>query len=89
MSGTYSINDIISSNVCIHVTLPGSLARQPCPAAPATQTCSAALLGSLARQPCTAVRPITTGFDARAPQSPHFTTVAGHQTVCVRCCSEY
>jgi hypothetical protein len=37
--------------------LPGSLARQPCPAA---------LPGSLARQPCPAVRSISTGFDAGA-----------------------
>jgi hypothetical protein len=60
--------------------LPGSLARQPCPAAlsqqpcPAAlsrqpiarQPCLAALPGSLAWQPCPAVRPISTGFDARA-----------------------
>jgi hypothetical protein len=37
--------------------LPGSLARPPCPAA---------LPGRLARPPCPAVRPISTGFDARA-----------------------
>jgi hypothetical protein len=38
----------------MHVTMPGSLARQPCPAALlsnlARQPCSAALLGSLAQQ---------------------------------------
>jgi hypothetical protein len=50
--------------------LPGSIARQPCPAALpgslARQPCSAALPGSLTRQPCPAVRPILTGFIARA-----------------------
>jgi hypothetical protein len=46
--------------------LPGSLARQPCPADLPWQPCSAALPGSLTRQPCPAVRPISTGFDARA-----------------------
>jgi hypothetical protein len=54
----------------LHAALPGSLAREPCPAAlPGSlvrQPCPAALLGSLARQPCPAVRPISTGFDARA-----------------------
>jgi hypothetical protein len=50
--------------------LPGSLARQPCPAALpgsiARQPCPAAMPGSLTRQPCPAVRPILTGFIARA-----------------------
>jgi hypothetical protein len=60
--------------------LPGSLARQPCPSSLARQPCPgsqllgslawqpclAALPGSLAWQPCPAVRPISTGFDARA-----------------------
>jgi hypothetical protein len=40
---------------CIHVTLPGSLARKPCPEA---------LPGSLARQPCSAALPgSSTNFD--------------------------
>jgi hypothetical protein len=43
---------------CMHVTLPNSLAQQPCPAALpgslARQPCPAALPGSLARQPCPA-----------------------------------
>jgi hypothetical protein len=48
----------MSANITMHsAALPGSLARQPCPAA---------LPGSLARQLCPAVRPILTGFDARA-----------------------
>jgi hypothetical protein len=44
------------------------------------------------RQPCPAVRPISTRFDALARslalQSPHCTTVAGHQTACARCCPD-
>jgi hypothetical protein len=44
--------------------------QQPCPAAlPQPRP------GSLAPQPCSAVRPISTGFDALAPQSPHCTTL--------------
>jgi hypothetical protein len=46
---------------CMHLTLPGSLALQPCPAALpgslARQPCPAALPGSLARQPCPAALP--------------------------------
>jgi hypothetical protein len=53
--------------------LPGSLARQPCPAALpgslARQPCPAALPGSLAQQTCPAVRPISTGFDAALARS--------------------
>jgi hypothetical protein len=46
------------SNFTMHsAALPGILARQACPAA---------LHGRLAQQPCPAVRPISTGFDARA-----------------------
>jgi hypothetical protein len=80
-------------------TLPDSLARQPCPAALpgslARQPCPAALPGSLARQPCPAALPgsLARQFDqfrpdlmrALAPQSPHCTTVAGHQTAYARC----
>jgi hypothetical protein len=43
---------------CMHITLPDSLTRQPCPAAlpgsPARQPCPAALAGSLGRQSCPA-----------------------------------
>jgi hypothetical protein len=74
----------------------GSLARQPCSAAlpgstlpgstlPGSLT-PAVLLVSLVRQPFLAVRPISTGFDALGPQSPHCTT--GHQTACVGCCPD-
>jgi hypothetical protein len=45
----------------LHAPLPGSVARQPCPAALpgslARQPCPAALPGSLARQPCPAALP--------------------------------
>jgi hypothetical protein len=74
-------NIALLSNFTMHSAalppaLPGSLARQPCPAA---------LPGSLARQ-----------FDQFRPdlmrslalQSPHCTTVAGHQTACARCCPD-
>jgi hypothetical protein len=53
--------------------LPGSLARQPCPAALpgslARQPCPAALPGSLARQPCPAALPgcIARQFDQFRP----------------------
>jgi hypothetical protein len=55
-------NIALLSNFTMHsVALPGSLARQPCPAALpgslARQPCPAALPGSLARQPCPAALP--------------------------------
>jgi hypothetical protein len=44
------------------------------------------------QQPCPAVRPISTGFDARArslrSHRTSCTTVAGHQTACARCCPD-
>jgi hypothetical protein len=46
---------------------------------------SAALLGSLARL-FDQFRPDL--MRALAPQSPHCTTVAGHQTACARCCPD-
>jgi hypothetical protein len=98
--------------------LPGSLARQPCPAAlPGSlawqfdqfrpdlmrarspcfrhcskycispciqQPCSAAFPGSLARQPCLAVRPISTGFDARARSLRSHRTVLQWQVTKLR-----
>jgi hypothetical protein len=52
---------IFGENIVIHFKcreMPGSLARQPCPAAGlARQPCPAALPGSLARQPCPAALP--------------------------------
>jgi hypothetical protein len=62
---------------CIHVTLPGSLARQPCPTA---------LPGSLARQ-FDQFRPDLMRALARsAVTALYYTAVAGHQTACARCC---
>jgi hypothetical protein len=57
----------------------------PCIQQPCRQPCPAALAGSLARQ-----------FDQFRPdlmrslalQSPHCTTVAGHQTACARFCPD-
>jgi hypothetical protein len=53
---------------CMHVTLPGSLARKPCPedlpGSLARQPCPATLPGSLARQPCPVALP---GSLARQP----------------------
>jgi hypothetical protein len=57
-----------------------------CPISPCIQQpCSAALPNSLARQ-FDQFRPNL--MRALAPQSPHCTTVAGHQTACARCCPD-
>jgi hypothetical protein len=57
-----------------------------CPISPCIQQpCPAGLPGSLARR-FDQFRPDL--MRALAPQSPHCTTVAGHQTACARCCPD-
>jgi hypothetical protein len=65
---------VIAQNIAFHHAF-SSLARQPCPAA---------LPGSLARQPCLAVRPISTGFDARARSLRSHRTVLQWQVTKLR-----
>jgi hypothetical protein len=57
---------LLSTFTMHSAALPGSLARQPCPAALPGSLARQPCPGSLARQPCPAVRLISTGFDARA-----------------------
>jgi hypothetical protein len=78
--------------------LPGSLARA-CPAALlalARQPCARCCPDKSEQVQQNITPDTSTGFDAcarslarsLAPQSPHCTTVAGHQTACARCCPD-
>jgi hypothetical protein len=64
--------------------------QQPCPGSLAQQPCQTALPGSLARQPCPAVRPISTGFYARARSLHSHRTVLQWQVTKqhARCCPD-
>jgi hypothetical protein len=69
-----------------------------CPISPCFQHIAplhAPLPCSLARQPCPAVRPISTGFDARVLTGLnlllvqlHHAFIMCHQTACARCCTD-